>query len=244
MKMKKEYIYVILLVVFVVCVESVKFIKNKYFPADPEVEIEIEKIAPDYTIEDFDMLITVMENGDLLITENILYNLKNNSDQVFRNYTLKEYPNINSYQPEKLGIAKVVCNNKELIENVVTNTGIIINSNKETGMKAYTIDYILENSVEKCNNVSEFLCNLNISTLEKELHNVDIVVEANNSGDMLDARLLGSSDFECVVEEGKIKAHLKEYVSGDLWLNVKLQNECVPESENYMLEDRTLTFEE
>ncbi len=206
MKMKKEYIYVILLVVLVVCVESFKFIKNKYFPA--EQEIEIEKIAPDYVIENFDMLITVMENGDLLITENILYNLKNNSDQVFRNYTLKEYPYSNSYQPEKLGIAKVVCNSKELVEDIVTNTGIKINPKQETGLKAYTIDYILENSVEKCNNVSEFLCNLNISTLEKELHNVDIVVRSNNSGDMLDAQILGSGNFECVVVDGEVKAHL------------------------------------
>ena len=165
MKMKKEYIYVILLVVLVVCVESAKFIKNKYFPTEPEKEIEVEKIAPDYTIEDFDMLITVMENGDLMITENILYNLKNNSDQVFRNYTLKELSDVASYQPEKLGIAKVVCNNKELVENIVTDTGIIINANKETGMKAYTIDYILENAVEKCNNISEFLKLSNLSLI-------------------------------------------------------------------------------
>ena len=241
MKMKKEYIYVILLVVFVVGVESVKFIRNKYFPSEP-VEV-VEKIEPEYSIEDFDMLITVMENGDLMITENILYNLKNNSDQVFRNYTLKEYPNINSYQPEKLGIAKIVCNNKELLENVVTDTGIKINANKETGIKSYTIDYILENSVEKCNNISEFLCNLNIATLEKELKNVDIVVRANNSGDMLDAQILGNENFDIIIENGVINAHLDEYVSGDLWINVKLQNECVPNSENYMLEDRSLVFE-
>ena len=241
MKMKKEYIYVILLVVFVIGVESFKFVRNKYFPPKP-VEV-VEKIAPDYTIEDFDMLITVMENGDLLITENILYNLKNTSDQVFRNYTLKEYPGVKSYQPEKLGIAKVVCNSEELVGDIVTATGIKINPKQESGVKAYTIEYILENSVEKCNNVSEFLCNLNISTLEKELENIDIVVKANNSGDMLDAQILGSEDFKFILEDGKINAHLDKYVSGDLWLNVKLQNECVPKSENYMLEDRSLMFE-
>ena len=240
MKMKKEYLYVILLVVLVICVEGFKAIKNEYFPSKP-IEV-VEKIAPDYAIEDFDMEIVVMENGDLKITENILYNLKNNSDQVFRNYTLKEYPDTKSYQPEKLGISKIVCNGKELEEGVVTSTGVIINSKKETGLKRYEIEYILENSVEKCNNISEFLCNLNISTLEKELKNVDLVVKANNSGDMVDVMILGNSDFNCIVENGIINAHLEDYIDGDIWINVKMKNECVPESNNLMIEDRSESF--
>ena len=77
MKMRKEYIYIIILIVFVICVEGFKFIKKEYFSASPT--IEVETLAADYSIEDFDIEIVVMENGDLKITENIIYNLKNNS---------------------------------------------------------------------------------------------------------------------------------------------------------------------
>ena len=75
--MKKEYIWVIFLVVFVLCVESAKYIKKEFFPETEKNNTDIEKLElePDYEIETLDMRITVLESGDLKITENIIYNM-------------------------------------------------------------------------------------------------------------------------------------------------------------------------
>lgn len=246
--MKKEYIWVIFLVVFVLCVESAKYIKNEFFPETEKNNTDIEKLElePDYEIETLDMRITVLESGDLKITENIIYNLKNESDKVYRNYTLEEYANgnINSYQPEKLGIAKIECNGQELYEDSVTATGIIINKDKKIGLKRYRIEYVLEDSVEMCNNISEFLCNLNLSTVENDIKNFNLTIDTQNGGDILDARFLGD-DIIFMIENGVLRAHKQNVLSGSkVWVNVKLENESVPQTNRIMLEDRSEKFGE
>ena len=246
--MKREYIWVIFLVVFVLCVESAKYIKKEFFPETEKNNIDIEKLElePDYEIETLDMRITVLESGDLKITENIIYNLKNESDKVYRNYTLEEYANgnINSYQPEKLGIAKIECNGQELYEDSVTATGIIINKDKKIGLKRYRIEYVLEDSVEMCNNISEFLCNLNLSTVENDIKNFNLTIDTQNGGDILDARFLGD-DISFMIENGVLRAHKQNVLSGSkVWVNVKLENESVPQTNRIMLEDRSEKFGE
>ncbi len=246
--MKKEYIWVIFLVVFVVCVESFKYIKKEFFPATEKNNVNIEniKVEADYEIETLDMCITVLESGDLKITENIIYNLKNESDQVFRNYTLEEYAagKINSYQPEKLGITKIECDGKELYEDSVTTTGIIINKDKKIGLKRYRVEYVLEDSVEMCNNISEFLCNLNLSTFEKEIKNFNLTIETQNGGEILDARFL-ENDVNFVIENGVLRANKQNILPGSkVWVNVKLENESVPRTTRIMLEDRSEKFGE
>lgn len=244
--MKRKIIVVIALVVLVLFVEGFKFIKSK-IPSQDDINniqnIQTKK-EPEYTINDMDIVITVLEDGTLNVEETIVYNLLNDSDKVYRNYTVEKFAEKStSYQPEVLGISQIVCNGQNLYEEVLTNTGIIINKDKKTGVKKYTIEYVLEDAVEKCNNVSEFLCNLNLGTFEKEVKDLDITIKADNGAKVLDAVFLGKQQIEFTKEEGILKASLDRYLpKQSLWVNVKLENEAVPNTNRIMIEDRSIDF--
>lgn len=246
--MKKKLIFVIALVMIVIAIEGFKFLKSKMPSQNVDINSDINNVVeqtPKYTIDDLDISVTILENGNLKIKESIVYNLINDSDKVFRNYTVKKFENNqNVYQPERLGISRIACDGEMLYEEILTETGFKVNKDKETGRKKYTVEYMVEDAVEKCNNVSEFLCNLNLGTFERDVNDLNITVKADNEFKILDAKFLGNQAIEFTIEDGILNASLDKYPAGEsLWLNAKIENECVPNTNRIMLEDRAISFD-
>lgn len=72
---------------------------------------------------------------------------------------------------------------------------------------------------------------------------MDITIKSENRAKILDAIFLGKQEIEFKISDGILKADVANYHARQpLWVNVKLENETVPNTNRIMIEDREISF--